>query len=110
MLLLVPLSKQSLLLIAVKKAPIASLITIIISSLGMRSVFRCLRFGIGIQNRSFSQYHVPSLRVDPLFKRRKDLRNNEQKLATVSSRFLELNLYAAFVETRFTYYLNRGLG
>ena len=34
----------------------------------------------------------PSLPVDPLFKRRKGLRNNEQKLATMSSRFLELDL------------------
>ena len=34
----------------------------------------------------------PSLRVDPLFKRRKGLRNNEQKLATVSSRLLEYDL------------------
>ena len=33
-----------------------------------------------------------SLHVDPLFTRRKGLRNNEQELATVSSRFLELNL------------------
>ena len=33
-----------------------------------------------------------SLRIDPLFKRRKGLRNNEQKLATASSRFRELNL------------------
>ena len=31
-------------------------------------------------------------RVDPIFKRRKGLRNNEQKLAPVSSRFLELKL------------------
>ena len=32
------------------------------------------------------------LPVDPLFKRRKGLRNNEQKLAKMSSKFLELNL------------------
>ena len=31
-----------------------------------------------------------SLRIDPLFKGRNGLRNNEQKLATVSSRFLEV--------------------
>ena len=33
-----------------------------------------------------------SLLVDPLFKRRKGLRSNEQKLATVNSKFLEFDL------------------
>ena len=34
---------------------------------------------------------INSLPVTPLFKRRKGLRNNGQQLATMSSRFLELN-------------------
>ena len=48
--------------------------------------------GGGGRADSISDSRKGSLRVDPLFKRRKGLRNNEQKLATTSSRFLELNL------------------
>ena len=40
----------------------------------------------------FEDLQGGSLCVDPSFKIRKGLRNNEQELATVSSRFLDLNL------------------
>ena len=76
-----------------------------LSLIPIQNIFRNVPFGSTKLRPSLQGIH--SLRAKISSKRKKGVRNKEHKLATAIPDFGN-SIYAAFVETRFTYHLKRG--